>query len=171
MILFFSLFLAWIGTSEDVAKTPKQAGASADYYVPQALSSYSYVIELKNWRYSNPIQMIKKYYEEKNTPAVIVTADFKDGIRQGGSVVDVGKSYSNQWLMEARKLASSKLSDIDVKSPEKGAEGTLIILRPTGVVTVVVVAITNFSVGAGPVIDHNVYTDLFKGITHMVPKN
>lgn len=170
MILFFALFLAWLGTSEDVAKTPKPGSVSSDYYVPQALSSYSYVIELKNWRYGNPIQMIKKYYEEKNTPAVIVTADFKDGIRQGGSVIEVGKSYSNQWLMEARKLASSKLSDIDAKNPEAGADGTLIILRPTGTVTVVSAAITNFSVSSGPVIDHNVYTDLFKGITHMVPK-
>lgn len=170
MILLITMFLAWIGTPEDIPKTPKPGNISADYFIPQTLSSFSYVIEQKKWRGDNPVEMIKKYYAEKKVPAIIVTADYRSGIRQGGTSFQVGDNLSNSWLLEARKIAAETLAKIDPKNPEGGAEGTLIILKPTGTVTVVVSVIANGIASAGAVIDHNVYVDLFKGITHQVPK-
>jgi hypothetical protein len=125
MILFFALFLAYIGTTEEVPKTPRPGNISADYYIPQALSSFSYVIEQKKWRGDNPLQLIKKYYTEKKVPAFVATADFKAGIRQGGTSFQVGDNLSHSWLLEARKLTAETLAKIDPKNPEAGAEGTL----------------------------------------------
>jgi hypothetical protein len=170
ILLTFQLFLAWLGTPDGTAKTPTPGNISGDRFIPQMLSSFSYVIEMKSWRGESPLKAIKKYYSEKKIPAVIVYAEFRNGVKLADAVINVGQSYSPQWTQEARKLAAGQIALIDPNQPEKGAEGTLIVLQNSGSVMVIAVSIANMTVNAGPVIDHNVYTDLFQGISHMVPR-
>lgn len=171
MVLFLTvLFLAWLGPSPQMPTPSTKEDISGDYYVPQALSSFSYVIEMKDWNGVDPIQKIKQYYQDKNVPAVIVYADYADGLKLSQTTLNVGNAYSPSFVMAATKTAEEALSNIDPKNPKAGAEGTLIVIYGTGKVRAIASAISNYFVASGAVIDHNAYVDIFKGITHQIPR-
>lgn len=151
------------------AAMPTPDHPAGDHFTPQALSTFSYVIREEHWNEDKPIEILKEYYEIKKLPAVIGHAIFKNGKKFSDSIVVVGHSYSPKFPNEGRQLVEAALSEIDPQNPHKGAASVLILLRADRVVEAIAVAIPNYSVSSGAVLDHNGFVESFSNIANAVP--
>lgn len=153
-----------------MAQPSKVDNNSGNYYIPQTLSSFSYVLQQSQWKGVNPIPELVKFYARQKTPAAIVSADFANGVKLGVNVKMVGESYSPRFALAARRVAEDAIAAINSAHPETGAPGVLVLLKYSGAAQVIAVAIPNFTVSNGAVIDINGFTDIYKNIPNQVPR-
>jgi hypothetical protein len=155
----------------DTMSPPTREEISGDWFVPQGLSSFSYVITPRDTNFGNPLETIQNFYNQKNIPALILYADFVNGVKTFQKDIFIGNSHTHEYRLAALALAEETMAKINPARPERGASGVLIVLKGNGVIQAITVAIPNFTIASGPIIDHNAYVEIFRGITHQIPDN